>query len=77
MQFEANLLGISVFRPENIETTALGAAYMAAITYGIFTPETLVSIPTASTVFTPEEDRITADERITRWQKAVKAIRCY
>ncbi|MBO7739921.1 MAG: glycerol kinase GlpK [Clostridia bacterium] len=77
MQFQADLLGISVFRPENIETTALGAAYMAAIACGIFTPETLLEAPTASTVFTPKEDRATAEKRMARWQKAVKAIRLY
>ena len=31
MQFQANLLGIPVIRPENIETTALGAAYLAGL----------------------------------------------
>ena len=77
MQFEADLLGISVTRPDNIETTALGAAYMAAITCGIFTPETLFELPVSSTVFTPKEDRAKAEERMARWQKAVKAIRCY
>ena len=77
MQFQANLLGISVTRPQNIETTALGAAYMAAITQGIFTPETLLEAPTSSTVFYPEEDRGTAKERMAGWQKAVRAIRLY
>lgn len=77
MQFQADLLGISVTRPENIETTALGAAYMAAIAHGDFTPEKLFGMPDASTVFSPAEDRRTAEERIARWQKAVKAIRLY
>jgi glycerol kinase len=31
MQFQANLIGIPVIRPENIETTALGAAYLAGL----------------------------------------------
>jgi glycerol kinase len=31
MQFQANLMGIPVIRPENIETTALGAAYLAGL----------------------------------------------
>ena len=77
MQFQSDLLGISVTRPENIETTALGAAYMAAVTCGIFTPESLLQTPTSSTVFAPQEDRVTAKERMARWQKAVQAIRSY
>ncbi len=36
MQFQANLLGIPVIRPKVIETTALGAAYAAGISVGIF-----------------------------------------
>jgi glycerol kinase len=31
MQFQADLLGIPVIRPETIETTALGAAYLAGL----------------------------------------------
>jgi len=31
MQFQADLIGIPVIRPENIETTALGAAYLAGL----------------------------------------------
>ena len=77
MQFQADLLGISVTRPENIETTALGAAYMAAVTCGIFTPETLLTTRSASTVFTPTEESAKAQERMAQWQKAIKAIRLY
>ncbi len=31
MQFQADLIGIPVIRPESIETTALGAAYLAGL----------------------------------------------
>ena len=34
MQFQADLIGIPVFRPETIETTALGAAYLAGLAVG-------------------------------------------
>ena len=77
LQFQSDILGISVCRPENIETTALGAAYMAAITCGIFTPETLHTASDSSYVFSPQEERTSANERIARWQKAVHAIRSY
>ena len=34
MQFQADLLNISVLRPQEIETTALGAAYLAGLAVG-------------------------------------------
>ena len=36
MQFQADLLGIPVVRPQVIETTALGAAYLAGLSCGVF-----------------------------------------
>jgi hypothetical protein len=36
MQFQADLLGIPVVRPAVIETTALGAAYLAGLTTGVY-----------------------------------------
>jgi glycerol kinase len=36
MQFQADLIGIPVIRPENIETTALGAAYLAGLASGFW-----------------------------------------
>jgi len=37
MQFQADLLGIPVIRPAVIETTALGAAYLAGLSSGVYT----------------------------------------
>jgi glycerol kinase len=36
MQFQADLLGIPVVRPQVIETTALGAAYLAGLSSGVY-----------------------------------------
>src|SRR5690606_39715486 len=36
MQFQADLLGIPVLRPAMIETTALGAAFLAGLTSGVY-----------------------------------------
>jgi glycerol kinase len=36
MQFQSDLIGIPVIRPENIETTALGAAYLAGLATGFW-----------------------------------------
>ncbi len=37
MQFQADLLGIAVVRPEMVETTAMGAAFLAGLAAGIWT----------------------------------------
>jgi len=37
MQFQADLLGTSVIRPRNVETTAMGAAYLAGLAVGFWT----------------------------------------
>ena len=36
MQFQADMLGVTIDRPENVETTALGAAYLAGMAVGVF-----------------------------------------
>ena len=36
MQFQADMLDVPVDRPENVETTAMGAAYLAGLGAGIF-----------------------------------------
>lgn len=36
MQFQADLLGTSVVRPRNVETTAMGAAYLAGLAVGFW-----------------------------------------
>jgi glycerol kinase len=36
MQFQADLLGIPVVRPQVVETTALGAAYLAGLSCGVY-----------------------------------------
>ena len=41
MQFQSNILGVSVIRPQITETTALGAAYMAGLTVGFWTMDDL------------------------------------
>ena len=77
MQFEADLLGITVSRPDNIETTALGAAYMAAVSLGKLTVESLADKNSENTLFTAQEPRDVAKARIGAWKKAVEAIRTF
>ena len=43
MQFQADLLGIPVVRPEVVETTALGAAYLAGLATGVYPDTTTIA----------------------------------
>lgn len=72
MQFQADLLGIPVVRPKVIETTALGAAYLAGLSCGVYQnlDELLPHWQTERT-FYPVMARDQADELMRRWEHAV------
>ena len=72
MQFQADLLGIPVVRPKVIETTALGAAYLAGLSCGVYQnlDELLPHWQTERT-FYPIMARDRADELMQRWEHAV------
>ena len=73
MQLQADLLGIDVVRPAMVETTALGAAYLAGLSCGLFhNKDELEAQWRVEQRFTP---RISEDERNTRleaWEHAVR-----
>jgi glycerol kinase len=73
MQFQADLLGISVLRPQVTETTALGAAYLAGLSTGLY-PDTaaLGQLWQAERRFEPQISRAQAQEQMQRWEHAVR-----
>jgi glycerol kinase len=72
MQFQADLLGIPVVRPKVIETTALGAAYLAGMSCGIYQSlDDLSSHWQAERTFNPTMSRDHAAELMQRWEHAV------
>ena len=73
MQFQADLLGISVLRPQVTETTALGAAYLAGLSTGLY-PDTasLSQLWQAERRFEPHISRAQAQEQMQRWEHAVR-----
>ncbi len=73
MQFQADLLGISVLRPKVTETTALGAAYLAGLSTGLY-PDTasLSQLWQAERRFEPQISRTQAQEQMQRWEHAVR-----
>ncbi|MBR6887569.1 MAG: glycerol kinase GlpK [Selenomonadaceae bacterium] len=73
MQFQADLLGVPVDRPQIVETTALGAAYLAGLAVGVWkNKDELKSAWQLETRFEPEMKRYEADALYKGWRKAVK-----
>ena len=73
MQFQADLLGIPVVRPACVETTALGAAYLAGLASGLYQgTEELAALWQAERRFLPTLDKARAEESMQRWEHAVR-----
>jgi glycerol kinase len=73
MQFQADLLGIPVVRPQVIETTALGAAYLAGLSGGLYANlDELASQWQVERRFHPTMPRERAQELMARWEHAVR-----
>ncbi len=73
MQFQADLLGIPVVRPAVTETTALGAAYLAGLSSGVYqNTEQLSALWRSERRFLPTLDASRAAERMARWEHAVR-----
>jgi glycerol kinase len=73
MQFQADILGIPVEVPENIETTALGSAYLAA--YGIGELHSLDEVRNKWKLkkrYEPQMDEETREKLLAKWHKAVE-----
>ena len=73
MQFQADLLGIAVVRPVVTETTALGAAYLAGLSCGLYpSTEALSHLWKAERRFEPRISATQAQEKMQRWEHAVR-----
>jgi glycerol kinase len=76
MQFQADVLGFPIVRPADIETTALGAAYLAGLAVGFWkSVEELESFWKVERRFEPRYDAGRRNELFHSWQKAVARCR--
>ncbi len=74
MQRIADLIGAPVDRPEILETTALGAAYLAGLQAGIYPePERFSDTWRLDRRFSPALDKDSRERKIAGWRKAVQA----
>ena len=72
MQFQADILKTTVQRPKVIETTALGAAYLAGLAVGFWTPKTISKGWQLDQTFKPKMTAAKRKKLYSGWQKAVK-----
>ena len=76
MQFQSDILGAKVDRPEVIETTALGAAYLAGLAVGYWKDQEDISTNWAlSKSFTPKMESSKREFLLKGWHKAIKCTR--
>ncbi len=73
MQFQADILGVPVVRPKVLETTALGAAYLAGLASGLWpSREALAAHWEVDRRFEPQMNPAHATDLLTQWREAVK-----
>ncbi len=76
LQMQADQLNVPVTRPQNMECTALGAAYLAGLAEGYWSSTAEVTDSwTVDAQFTPAGDRSRAEELYSRWGQAVARSR--
>lgn len=72
MQFQADILGVDVVRPEVIETTALGAAYAAGLAVGFWeSTDDVVNNWAEEKRWTPNMEPEAREASLAQWRKAV------
>lgn len=78
MQFQSDLLQIDVERSAYLETTALGAAYLAGLATGFFeSSEKVEALWEKEKTYSPKMDTATRDEYYEGWKKAIEATRLF
>jgi glycerol kinase len=73
LQIQADLAGVPVVRPRQLETTVLGAAYLAGLAVGYWTDaEALQTQASIDRIFHPNQDRSGVDAQRQQWKRAVE-----
>ncbi len=76
-QFQADLLGIPVRRPRHVETTALGAAFLAGLGAGLWQDRELAKLWQLDREFEPRLSRDQADSMQADWRRAVERSKAW
>jgi glycerol kinase len=76
--FQANVLGVTLERPECIETTALGAAYLCGLALGVYKSVDEIKENNAiEKTIMPTEDEEWRTAHIKTWRRAVERSLCW
>ncbi len=75
MQFQADVLNTTTIRPKIVETTVMGAAYLAGLAVGFWeSQEEIREIWQTDVTFEPTNDRTAIEDGIKGWYRAIKAL---
>ena len=78
MQFQADILGIEIARAQNLETTALGAAFLAGLAVGYWKDlEELKQLNAVGQSFAPQMELARKEKLYQGWKKAVAAAQFF
>ncbi len=72
MQFQADILGVEVKRPQVTETTAMGAAFLAGLAVGYWSDAEISQVRSIERVFVPTMSEQEREGYYAAWKKAVK-----
>jgi len=73
MQFQSDIMGVPVVRPQVMETTALGAALLAGLAVGVYNSlEEISNVWREDLRFTPEMEKAEKENRLHGWHRAVE-----
>lgn len=73
MQFQADLLGVKVVRPQDIESTSVGAAFLAGLAIGFWKDrEEIQRRHEVERIFSPEKPASAMGPLMAAWRKAVE-----
>ena len=78
MQFQSDILGCEIKLPKCLETTALGAAYLAGLNSGFYeSVDSIIKIHSYQAEYSPKMGKPEVERRYNGWKKAVEAARLF
>ena len=75
MQFQADVAGVTVERPTEIESTGRGAAMLAGVGAGLCAPESAAKMLKIQKTFSPEMSAVDRTKHLAQWRDAVRRAR--
>jgi glycerol kinase len=74
MQFQADMLAISIARPLMVDSTVAGAAYLAGVSIGWWKPQDLRKIKKIERIFKPQMSKAESRSKYDGWSHAVRQV---